>query len=485
MKRVLSAVALLVVCVATPAVAQEIGLGVGTLVPRDKLADGAKSGFSAIASIELGGRIALRAEALWANSSLNGAVITAPDGTPVPSGTNVSGDVKMIGGLASLVMHLGVGPIQPYIFAGASQIVAQGAPVEWQLRREGAISGNGSGRAALSYVMTASRGPDGTLVVSQPDANYLVLYDSTGKFIRTLGRSGRGPGEFSEISKWGWRGDSIWVYDRVLRRLTVLARNGGVVRDTSGLLGAGPDEAFAALLSNGAMLIRQHDFTAIDWRRAPAGTQLPLSFRLEMPNGTRGPEIGPFRMVTTTIAVETEAKNGAKATSFVPWLWQDNPLVGVSPNGAHIVVVEAPYPTTSTGSFRVHTYAPTGQLVSSTASTFVATPITQAIRDSVNQLVGNRLTTKILNTALQRAPKPPQWLRAFDRLVVLNDGTLWLRSPANTQRWFAVSTRGRIMAQIRVPAGGEILDGRGESVWVSVPDDMDVPSIVRYKIDRR
>ena len=47
--------------------------------------------------------------------------------------------------------------------AGASQIVAQGAPVEWQLRREGAISGNGSGRAALSYIMTASRGPDGTL----------------------------------------------------------------------------------------------------------------------------------------------------------------------------------------------------------------------------------------------------------------------------------------------------------------------------------
>jgi opacity protein-like surface antigen len=119
MKRTLCAVALLVVCSAVPAAAQKIGLGVGTLVPQGDLADGAKSGFSAIASFEMGGRIALRAEALWANSSLNGAIITAPDGTPVPSGANVSGDVKVIGGLASLVLHLGVGPIQPYILAGA------------------------------------------------------------------------------------------------------------------------------------------------------------------------------------------------------------------------------------------------------------------------------------------------------------------------------------------------------------------------------
>jgi hypothetical protein len=92
---------------------------VGTLVPKGDYADGAKTGFSAIASLEMGGRVALRIEALWANSSLDGAVITAPDGTPVPAGTDVSGVVKMFGGMASLVLHLGVGPIQPYILGGA------------------------------------------------------------------------------------------------------------------------------------------------------------------------------------------------------------------------------------------------------------------------------------------------------------------------------------------------------------------------------
>lgn len=119
MKRMMTCLMVLLVYVAPPLAAQGIGLGVGTLVPQGDLADGAKTGFAAIASLEMGGRIALRAEALWANSSLNGAIIKSADGTPVPSGAEVSGDVKLVGGLASLVLHMGLGPIQPYILGGA------------------------------------------------------------------------------------------------------------------------------------------------------------------------------------------------------------------------------------------------------------------------------------------------------------------------------------------------------------------------------
>ena len=99
--------------------AQGIGVGVGTLVPQGELADGAKTGFVGIASLELGGRMALRAEALWANSDLNGRIVTDGSGVPLPEGAEVSGDVKFIGGLASLVFHLSVGPLKPYLLGGA------------------------------------------------------------------------------------------------------------------------------------------------------------------------------------------------------------------------------------------------------------------------------------------------------------------------------------------------------------------------------
>lgn len=101
--------------------AQGIGLGVGTMIPQGDLADGAKTGFAGIASIELGlgTRLALRGEALWANSDLDGQIVTDGSGVPLPSGTNVSGDVKFVGGLASLVLRFGDGPVRPYALGGA------------------------------------------------------------------------------------------------------------------------------------------------------------------------------------------------------------------------------------------------------------------------------------------------------------------------------------------------------------------------------
>jgi hypothetical protein len=110
--------------------AQGLGLGVGTMVPQGDLADGAKTGLAAIASLEFGGKTALRIEALWANSDLKGAIITSGNGVPLPDNANVSGDVRVIGGIASIVLHLSDGTLQPYLLGGAgyyNQSVAQNA----------------------------------------------------------------------------------------------------------------------------------------------------------------------------------------------------------------------------------------------------------------------------------------------------------------------------------------------------------------------
>lgn len=114
--------ALILVTVATGAAgAQGLGAAVGTLVPQGKLADGAKSGFAGIVSLELplASAWALRGEALWANSDLDGAIIKGTGGAEVPENADVSGDVKLVGGMASLVMNLGDGFLRPYLVGGA------------------------------------------------------------------------------------------------------------------------------------------------------------------------------------------------------------------------------------------------------------------------------------------------------------------------------------------------------------------------------
>ncbi|HYV97080.1 MAG TPA: hypothetical protein VE967_06480 [Gemmatimonadaceae bacterium] len=105
--------------------AQGLGLAVGTLVPQGHLASGAKSGLAAVASVELGGLV--RIEGLWANSDLRGAIIRNGDGVPLPESANVSGTVKLIGGIGSIVLHLGHGFLQPYLLGGAGYYNRSGA----------------------------------------------------------------------------------------------------------------------------------------------------------------------------------------------------------------------------------------------------------------------------------------------------------------------------------------------------------------------
>src|SRR5262245_7089086 len=101
MKRTFSRVALLTAVCAAPLSGQGIGFAVGTMIPQSELAKGTKTGLVAMPSLELGGSFAIRLEVLWANSDLKGAIIKSANGVPLPDDADVSGDVKLIGGLVS------------------------------------------------------------------------------------------------------------------------------------------------------------------------------------------------------------------------------------------------------------------------------------------------------------------------------------------------------------------------------------------------
>jgi hypothetical protein len=120
--RALALVALLAPAARVDAQKLDLSLGLGTLIPQGTLAENSKSGFVGIAGLglPLGDRFGLRLEALWANSDLDGALLpSAPGGITFPANGEISGDVRLVGGLASLTVDLGKAFLRPYVLGGA------------------------------------------------------------------------------------------------------------------------------------------------------------------------------------------------------------------------------------------------------------------------------------------------------------------------------------------------------------------------------
>jgi hypothetical protein len=81
----------------------------------------------------------------------------------------------------------------------------------------------------LSRVFSARRLPSGEIVVGNSDSGQLRFFNASGKFVRTAGRRGAGPGEFSELSSLmlcNIPGDELLVADGGLRRMHVFTITG-------------------------------------------------------------------------------------------------------------------------------------------------------------------------------------------------------------------------------------------------------------------
>jgi hypothetical protein len=135
----------------------------------------------------------------------------------------------------------------------------------WQLSDEPRVS-IGSADAGAAYILhqavRAQRLPDGSLAVATSGTSDVRLYAPDGRHLRTLGRSGNGPGEFR--SPWlvfGLGEDSVVVVD-LYRKVSVFGPDGGVREFGAGELGGeGPIGQFG-------------DGSLLSWKYIRPGTPL-------------------------------------------------------------------------------------------------------------------------------------------------------------------------------------------------------------------
>lgn len=88
-----------------------------------------------------------------------------------------------------------------------------------------------TGEVEFADAVDATRLPNGQVVVADLGDRELVVFDSSGHRIQTIGRAGQGPGEFRYP---GWiqqcRGDSLFVWDAVQQRMAVFDAGGRFIR---------------------------------------------------------------------------------------------------------------------------------------------------------------------------------------------------------------------------------------------------------------
>ena len=106
---------------------------------------------------------------------------------------------------------------------GSGLARAQSLPA-WELSQAPVltIGAGGAPKTEFARLSDAFRLPNGHVVVANGNPLEMRIFDERGKFLRTFGRQGSGPGEFQQFSWIGLFGDTAIIHDLRERRITTV-----------------------------------------------------------------------------------------------------------------------------------------------------------------------------------------------------------------------------------------------------------------------
>lgn len=137
---------------------------------------------------------------------------------------------------------------------------------------------------------------NGELVLAHRSKQELLVLDTTGAFLRSIGRAGDGPGEFRVLTgPWRIGASTIAVYDPRHRRATWLSSTGELLHSVAIALPALPDSASRLWGATGVTA----DGTLLLWAdaapRSESGVDRPARWLVAVDSGGAGRALGDAR----------------------------------------------------------------------------------------------------------------------------------------------------------------------------------------------
>ena len=306
---------------------------------------------------------------------------------------------------------------------------------------------------------------DGHMVVADREATHLKVLRPDGTLLDTLGRPGQGPGEFQgPTSVDVARGDSIYVFDNRVNRLTVFppppsakrARSVVITSEVGNLVG---------LQVLGDRLVGE--FTPGYTRKEGLYRPSPNSWHAL--DGTTVSRDSLLRVQRMKVATSFEGEGAAIA--YLPFGRVTQ--VAPGPDGRFYHGIN--------DSLRIRATSLDGTTQTVARIPADPVPITEAERDSALADIPSAIRDPLVSNFPDTKP-------AFTDLVVADDGRLWVRRPpegsdAETTSWWVLSPDQKTIHEVPLDADMDLEVIQDGHVYGTPTTDVGAPAVVRYRID--
>lgn len=372
----------------------------------------------------------------------------------------------------------------------------------WGLEPEFRIGSVDEPDYSLTYVADLEVGPDGRICVLQSQEQLIRVFDRTGRFVGRIGRRGAGPGEFVSPSRMGWRADTLWVIDGGQNRISFFGPDGtflsslptnwsppgdfGRTSSRMAVMGISP----VAVMADGSILAS----LAVDAISHAEGLVKSLPyFRIDR-EGRVTDTLAWASLRNSSLAIRDPERPWAGL--FAPQPFADSPLVEAAPDGSGLVLVERwAAEAADRAHFTVTRIDPSGRVLFSKQYRYRARPMPKALADSVFQAEvaialqarGPNLSSRAQAEARVRdALYLPGHLPPISGVVIGRDRTIWLRREALGEasvEWLVLGEDGGVLGALRAPRELRILRAERGSIWGVEEDELDVPHVVKYRVE--
>ena len=308
---------------------------------------------------------------------------------------------------------------------------------------------------------------DGRFVVGNCGTGEIRLYSESGQHLRTTGRVGEGPGEFSQVARlFRAGGDTIAIWDRSLRRLTLLDSELNAERSFSVHQRIEP----RGRLPGGAFI---GTITAIP---------RDLSFDPDGQLIRRPVVLVAFDEAGTVDSI-------AQLPGHESWVWGRGSSMGHSAyRSTSLAVIGARLAVGSQDSTVYTILEPTGEATEHIRTITAPLAVTSAMRDEYAELLATAGPTQEAADRMRTNELSREWpptLPAYGTFYADIDGGLWVQDPfrvgVHPTRWTRYEN-GTAEAQVTLPPRFWPLDfGRRWVIGVSL-DDMGVQRVTRFEL---
>lgn len=346
----------------------------------------------------------------------------------------------------------------------------------------------------FTYIASAAVGPAGELLVVDRFQPGVFLFDARGDLLRSIGRRGQGPGEFEAPTEAGFFGDSLWVWDQGLYRLTWFDSHGGTLgtrpfpRDE--IPGTPWRTGGVRPLRGGAFFLRVGILSQI-----AADTVLPLPVLVLDRQGER-------RLIAALpAAYPTQAaipRRGSVWPIYSPQYIKAQPIVGMERGGSWFFTLRQPMRLTDEPIVAITRYGVSRREIGDFAIgdigdfaiSVTPRPMIPGARDSLADVllaaVPSDLRPELDRSEVARAWAVPDIFPPVQQAFADSTG-IWLRREgfvgrSDPVRWERYDLRGDLVSSVDLPGDLRGLATTPTAIVGVRIDDLDVPLLYRYDV---